>query len=180
MAIKNFWSLNVDEAIIADKIGKEMGEEYQVFFPVNSQLKDIDLIIHNLKTGKSKSIQVKGSRTYDTKRTVVKEMGSAKTSWNVISGSSIFEPTNKIDFFIFVMHQEEYLKDKRKMIQNYVIIPITDFRKITKNQKDSRKNGAFYHYSFAIKDQQLFECNNKKGKVIDFSKYLNNFDLLKF
>ena len=63
MGIKNLWSLNVDEAILSEKIGKELGKEYQIFFPVNSQLKDIDLIIYNLKTQKTKSIQVKGSRT---------------------------------------------------------------------------------------------------------------------
>ena len=41
MAIKNFWSLNVDEAILSDKLNKTLGKKYQVFFPVKSQLKDI-------------------------------------------------------------------------------------------------------------------------------------------
>ena len=92
MGIKNLWSLNVDEAILSEKIGKELGKEYQVFFPVNSQLKDIDLIIYNLKTQKTKSIQVKGSRTYVPKRSEAKKLENSRTSWNVIKSESIFSP----------------------------------------------------------------------------------------
>ena len=58
MTIKNIWSLNVDEAIVAEKLKKELGKRYEVFFPINSQLKDIDLLIQNPKTGKSKSINL--------------------------------------------------------------------------------------------------------------------------
>ena len=178
MGIKNLWSLNVDEAILSEKIGKELGKEYQVFFPVNSQLKDIDLIIYNLKTQKTKSIQVKGSRTYVPKRSEAKKLENARTSWNVIKSESIFSPTNEIDFFIFVLHQEDMKSSSRQIIQNYIVIPIKDFRNITKNEKEMRKTGH-YHYSFATLKKKAIEVNNTKNKGIDFSKYLNNFDLLK-
>ena len=178
MTIKNFWSLNVDEIIAADKIKSELGKEYEVFFPVNSQLKDIDLLIQNLKTGKSKSIQVKGSRTYEPSRSEAKNLGAVKTSWHVIKEKSIFSPTNKIDFFIFVTHEEELTTQKRRIKQNYLIIPINDFRKITKKQKE-RRSAGYYHYSFIIKGKTATEFNNRQQKTIDFSKYLNNFDLLK-
>ena len=174
MAIKNFWSLNVDEAILVDKLKKELGKNYEVFFPANSQLKDIDLIIYNLKNKKSSSIQVKGSRTYQTQRS---EKIDGNASWNVIKTNSIFKPTNSIDFFIFVIHEEDLLIDKRKIKQHYLVIPIEDFRKITKNEKDERKTG-FYHYSFVVKGKKVVEINNKKRKKVDFSKYLNNFKLL--
>ena len=64
------WSLTVDEAIVAEKIKKSkiLKKNHQVFFPINSQLKDIDLILYNLKTQKTKSIQIKGSRTYDPQK----------------------------------------------------------------------------------------------------------------
>ena len=179
MGIKNLWSLNVDEAILSEKVGKELGKEYQIFFPVNSQLKDIDLIIYNLKTQKTKSIQVKGSRTYVSKR--LKKLGiseNAKTSWNVIKSESIFSPTNEIDFFIFVLHQEDLKSNSRQIVQNYIIIPIKDFRDITKKEKEMRKTGH-YHYAFAALKNKAIEVNNVKNKQIDFTKYLNNFDLLK-
>ena len=70
MVIKNLWSLTVDEAIVAEKINKfkTLKKNHQVFFPINSQLKDIDLILYNLQTQKTKSIQIKGSRTYDPQK----------------------------------------------------------------------------------------------------------------
>ena len=125
MTIKNFWSLNADEVIVAHKIKTELGKEYEVFFPVNSQLKDIDLLVQNIRTGKSKSVQVKGSRTYEPSRLFgAKNLGADKTSWHVIKEKSIFSPTNKIDFFIFVTHEEELTTQKRRIKQNYLIIPI--------------------------------------------------------
>ena len=179
MGIKNLWSLNVDEAILSEKIGKELGKEYQVFFPVNSQLKDIDLIIYNLKTQKTKSIQVKGSRTYlSTFPEAKKLVKNAKTSWNVIKSESIFSPTNDMDFFIFVLHQEDLKSNNRQIIQNYIIIPIKDFRNITKKEKEMRKTGH-YHFNYCVSGKKVIEVNNTNSKTIDFSKYLNNFDLLK-
>jgi hypothetical protein len=174
MTIKNLWSLNVDEAILADTLKKKLGKNYELFFPVNSQLKDIDLIIYHLKSKKSNSIQVKGSRTYVTRRS---EKIDGNASWHVIKTNSIFKPTNQIDFFIFVIHEENVLITKRKIQQHYLIIPINDFRKITKNEKKERKTG-FYHYSFVVQNKKVVEINNIKNKRIDFSKYLNNFKLL--
>ena len=174
MTIKNFWSLNVDEAILVDKLKKELGKNYEIFLPANSQLKDIDLIVYNLKTKKSLSIQVKGSRTYVPRKS---ENVDGHTSWNVIKTDSIFNPTHEIDFFIFVIHEEDVSLKSRKIMQHYIVVPIGDFRKITKQEKDERKTG-FYHYSFVVNGKKVVEINNKKSRKVDFSKYLNNFKLL--
>ena len=60
MGIKNFWSLQVDEAIVADKIKIKL-KNYEVFFPINSQLQDVDLILFNKNTKETRTIQVKSS-----------------------------------------------------------------------------------------------------------------------
>jgi len=65
MVMKNLWSLTVDEMLTVEKLKKSLGRNFEVFFPANSQLKDIDLIIYNLKKCKPTSLQIKGSRTYD-------------------------------------------------------------------------------------------------------------------
>ena len=123
MVIKNIWSLNVDEAIVAEKIKKELGKKHEVFFPINSQLKDIDLLIQNPKTGKSKAIQVKGSRTWNLKGSRRKKLGwgDVSSSWLTIKERSIFSTTNKIDFFIFthiehVLHPENMFCDYKTKI----------------------------------------------------------------
>jgi len=181
MAIKNFWSLNVDEAILSDKLNKKLEKNYQIFFPINSQLKDIDLIIYNLQSGNTKAIQVKGSRTYEPRKSELKRYGSGRSSWNVISEDSVFNPKNRIDFFIFVLHVDEITTTSRRIIQQYLIIPIDDFRDLTK-KKQVRSNGK-YHYFFWIShdSKKILEINNKVDQdMMDYTKYLNNFDLLKF
>jgi hypothetical protein len=176
MTIKNFWSLNVDEAIVADKLRTEFGKDYEVFFPVNSQLKDIDLIVYNLKTQKSISIQVKASKTHQGKKGT-RKFGKPN-SWSVINTSSIFNTTNKIDFIVFVIYDENLTNKNRNIIQHFLIIPMKDFQKITKKDKKERKAGC-YHYSFIVDEKQVLEINNTQDKTIDFSKYLNNWKLIK-
>jgi len=181
MVIKNIWSLNVDEAIVAEKIKKELGKEHEVFFPINSQLKDIDLLIQNPKTGKSKAIQVKGSRTWNLKGSRRKKLGwgDVSSSWLTIKERSIFSTTNKIDFFIFVTHEPELSRQNRRIKQNFLIIPLEDFRKITKSKKSPPKSGDYWYY-FVVKDKKAVDTRDTKSRdPIDFSKYLNNFDLLK-
>ena len=181
MTIKNIWSLNVDEAIVAEKIKKELDKKHEVFFPINSQLKDIDLLIQNPKTGKSKAIQVKGSRTWNLKGSRRKKLGwgDVSSSWLTIKECSIFSTTNKIDFFIFVTHEPELSRQNRRIKQNFLIIPLEDFRKITKSKKSPPKSGDYWYY-FVVKDKKAVDTRDtKSGKPIDFSKYLNNFDLLK-
>jgi len=172
MTVKNFWSLQVDEAIVAEKLKTTLGKDYEVFFPVNSQLKNIDLIFYNLKNGKALTIQVKGSRTY---RWDVNEL----RSWHQVKKDSIFNPKNRVDFFIFVWHVEKMTKTKRSIEQAYLVIPIEQFIKKLKEKK-MRKNKT-YHFSFwtNLKDKAN-DGNNQPGYwEIDFSKYLNNFALLK-
>ena len=40
MSIKNFWSLHVDEALVASELKKQLSSNYEVFFPVNSQVEE--------------------------------------------------------------------------------------------------------------------------------------------
>ena len=180
MTIKNFWSLNVDEAILVEKLKKILGRNYEVFFPINSTLKDIDLIVYNLKSKKMITIQAKGSRTYIPRHgEAIDEFSDGHTSWNVIKNESIFKPTNDVDFFIFVIHEEKISQRNRKMMQHYIILPVNELRQITKNHKKIR-NDKTYHYSFIVSaNKKVIEVNNPKSKRIDFSKYLNNFQLLK-
>ena len=50
---------------------------------------------------------------------------------------------------------------------------------VTKNKKKKRK-GDIYHYYFVVKDKKAVDTRDTKSRdPIDFSKYLNNFDLLK-
>ena len=170
MTLKNIWSLHVDEAIVADKLKKVLGRDYEIFFPTNSQLKDIDLAIIRLKNCKTSTIQVKSSRSY--------EHGGEYYSWNQIKKESIFNPCNKVDFVIFVVHFPKFIESERKMIQSYLVVPMSDLKKKVKQKKTDSNDK--YHFAFWVdEDKKLAMDYRDKEVEVDFSKYLNNFELLK-
>ena len=173
MAIKNFWSLSIDEAIAAEEIKRRLGKGYEIFFPVNSQLKDIDLIIFNLQSGRATTVQVKGSRSHENK--------GDQYAWIVVKERSIFDTTNKTDFFIFVWHVETHNQGKRNIEQAYIVIPISELKKICKTEKVKRRTGYYHFYFWTDLKKRACDYPTEKNakKEIDFSKYLNNFKLLK-
>lgn len=64
-AYKNFWSLNTDEAVVTGILRDGLEKDIEVFMPINAQMKDLDLMLFNVKNKKSISIQVKVSRAYE-------------------------------------------------------------------------------------------------------------------
>jgi hypothetical protein len=180
MALKNLWSLSIDEALAADVIKRELGKkDYEVFFPVNAQLKDVDLVLLNLKKMKVSTMQVKGSRTYEPKESQRKKYGEGCAAWITINKKSIFKPSNKVDFFIFVLHSMIDGLIKKEIKINYLVVPINDFRKVA--SKKVVRGGNKYHFFVWVdtKGKRSFDFNNKGGKTIQLSKFLNNWKLLK-
>ncbi|MBI5804171.1 hypothetical protein HY450_02915 [Candidatus Pacearchaeota archaeon] len=178
MGVKNLWSLNIDELLVADKLKHIFNkEDYEVFFPLNSQLKNIDLILLNLKKNKYRTIQVKGSRTYNPTSKEIEEFGNGSGAWINLTKKSVFEPSNKIDFYIFVLHSLEDGMSKKEIRINYLIIPYKDFKKIV-SKKQLRRNGT-YHFFIWIDDKgkRSFDFNNIR-KQISLTKYLNSFNFL--
>jgi len=174
MTIKNFWSLSTDEAIVAEKIKKELGKDYEVFFPVNSQLKDIDLIVFNLKNGESVTVQVKGSRTYGP--------NDDQYSWITVPHDKIFKTENKTDFFIFIWHILDQNKSSRKIEATYIVIPLEELKKKCTEEKNKRPDGRYHFYFQKDSEKKVYDYpteKNAKREKIDFSKYLDNFKLLK-
>ncbi|MBU0962945.1 MAG: hypothetical protein KKD48_03515 [Nanoarchaeota archaeon] len=179
MGIKNLWSLNIDEALVANKLKQELERKnYEVFFPLNSQLKDIDLILFGLKRNNSKTIQVKGSRTYSPSKSDTERYGNGSAAWFATTKKAVYTPSNKIDFFIFVLHSFEDGELKKEIKINYLIIPTKEFKKIV--SKKTKRKGDRYHFFIWIddKDKRSFDFNNKRG-IIPLSKYLNNWSLIK-
>jgi len=179
MGIKNIWTLNIDEALVSDRLKQELDKKnYEVFFPLNSQLKDIDLVLFNLKKKTSKTVQVKGSRTYTPRKSETEKFGGGSGAWFAMHKKAVYEPRNKVDFLIFVLHSFEDGDLKKEIKINYLIIPINNFKKIV--SKKSIRKGNRYHFFIWIDDKgkRAFEFNNKGGKTIPLSKYLNNWKLI--
>ena len=173
MAIRTSWSLNVDEAVVVDRIKEELGKNYEVFFPANSQLKDIDLVVFNLKNGNAKTVQVKGSRSYTTKK-------GEEYSWIRVKKKSIFKTMNKTDFFIFVWYplNLDPKTRKRTIDQAYIVIPLKKLQEKCKKWYKPDKSET-YRFEFLADLKDCWCEDYPSGHTVDYSKYLNNFNLLK-
>ncbi|EKD94261.1 MAG: hypothetical protein ACD_26C00145G0004 [uncultured bacterium] len=180
MPTKNLWSLNIDELLVADKLKNFFKKgEYEVFFPLNSQMKGIDLILLNLKNNKVITLQVKGSRTWDPKKSEVKRYGEGSAAWFRLDKNSVFKSKNKIDFYILALHCFHDADHKKEIVINYLIIPTRQFRIIC--SKKTLRKGGYYHFFIWIdcKNSRTFDFNNSANRVIPLSKYLNNWKLIK-
>lgn len=180
MSIKNIWSLNVDELLVADQLKDYFSKNrYEVFFPLNSQMKDIDLILLNLKNNNTISLQIKGSRTYTPKKSEVERFGEGGGAWFRIDKASIFNPQNKIDFYVFVLHSFYDGEIKKEIRVNYLVVPEGNFKKIC--SKKAVGKGGYYHFFIWIdpRGKRSFEFNNKGGKTFPLSKYINNWKLIR-
>jgi len=181
MGIRNLWTLNVDELLVADKIKEHFSKsEYEVFFPLNSQMKDIDLLLVNVKTAESQTLQVKGSRTYTPRPSEVKKFGNGSAAWFTINSNSIFKPSNRVDYFIFVLHSFVDGSQKKEIIVNFLIVPIDDFQNVCK-QKNLRSDCVSYDFYFWVdpEGKRAFEMRGRAENSIAMSQYLNNWDVLK-
>lgn len=180
MGIKNIWTLNVDELLVSDQLKHYFKKTaHEVCFPLNAQMKDVDLILLDLKTNKVKTIQVKGSRTYEPRLSEVKRYGAGSAAWIRIERDSIFHPSNKVDCYIFVLHNLIDGPVKKEIKIDYLIMSTAEFHKYC-NKKIARK-GNFYHFIIWVdsKGKRCFDFREDKENPIELSKYLNNWDFLK-
>lgn len=179
---RNFWSLNTDEAIVTGILRDETNKEVEVFMPINAQMKDIDLILINIKNKKTKTIQVKGSKAFEGNSTQIRNYGYGSYGFIDVTSEAI---NNSIaDYFIFLIYVLEQFDDKSKgrvyLKQHTITISKKDLEKKVKKYKKSanRGNQQVYHFHIWInpQTQEAFDFANfrdKAQKKEDYSKYLD-------
>ena len=162
--IKNFWSLHVDEAIVANWLKEKLPKSCEVFFPVNSQFQYVDLIVYNSKNKKTTTIQVKGSKAYEEKYDNKIYWTSRHKFW-----TSKINP-DKVDFFIFscfsVFSKSASKKTGSRNIENYfVVFPTTELKKYIRRMKLSKYLGSEKEISFSF---YQYPENGKKNLYEDW------------
>jgi hypothetical protein len=176
---KNLWSLNVDEAVVAGKVQEAFRKQAHVFFPLNAQLKDVDLLITNLRNRKSVSIQVKGSKAFEPRVSEIEKYGGGSVGWFFIPKSKIVNCS--ADYFIFLLHiiSDDFSKKKnRKRLTTHLLtIKPAALYKICKQSKILHKNYSFYIW-VDPKQKRAFDFRDSKKKgIINLTKYLDESGL---
>jgi hypothetical protein len=145
-AYKNFWSLNTDEAVVTGILRDSHNKHIDVFMPLNAQMKDIDLLLANIKTKKIRSIQIKGSKGYEPTKKEIKEYGIGSGGW-------FFFPRKRIDnsiadYFIFLIYViRESSEIGRRVIEPHTItIPTKEIKKLAQKYKTSHGDDRYSFY----------------------------------
>lgn len=169
-AYKNLWSLNTDEAVVAGILRNAVPKHVDVFMPLNAQLKDIDLLLINLRTKKSLTIQVKGSRAYEPKKSEIEKNQYGSAGWFYFHADIIHKCT--ADLFIFLIYVlEESGNGRRNILPHTLAIPSKELRKLCRKYKKLGKNGM-YNFFFWIDPvkRKSFEFRDMQ---FDTSKFLD-------
>lgn len=177
-SIRNFWSLNQDEAVVSSLLRDNL-KDVEVYMPLNSQMKDIDLALIGSKNKKTITIQVKGSKTFKPEKKGIKEYGEGSGGWIQVKKDSI--KNSVADYFVFQLYAIEQcdIEIGRLIVEPYVIIiPTKELIIKLEKYKNASKSGV-YHFYFWVnpKKKEVFDYrdlkNKGKGNSEHFDEFLN-------
>lgn len=170
-AYKNFWSLNTDEAVVTGILRNNTPKEIEVYMPVNAQMKDVDLILMNMKKKKVLTIQVKGSKAYEPKPNEIKKFGDGSSGWYFFSRDIIHR--SNTDYFIFLVYViREDQKIGRRFIEPHTItIPTKKLQTLCKSYKTPHGSDRYSFYFWV--DPKKKKAFDWRDKLFDVSEYLD-------
>lgn len=171
MPIRNFWSLEPDECLVAEKLLDRL-PGCQVYFPVRDV--GVDLLITSGE--RHAGIQVKGSRYYTQKNGV--ELPPEKChSWHQVFVKKL--DRQNVDFYIFVTSiAREGANRITKFDTRFLVVPQSEvLRRVVAKSKGER---GVYRYYFCFNNQTVFDTREKStDELFDYTAFLENWDLLK-
>jgi len=169
ISYKNFWSLNTDEAIVAGILRKETKKDVEVLMPLNAQMKGVDLYLINIKNKKVITIQVKGSRAFEPKKSEVRDFGHGSAGWFFFPKEVVSNAT--ADYFAFLIYViEESKKIGRRTIEPHVIlIPTKVLKKNSLRYKNTHGNNRFSYLIWVNPvTKEAFDFRDKKINLNNF------------
>lgn len=181
-AYKNFWSLNVDEAIVSGILRSKISKTSEVFMPMNAQCKDIDLVIMDMPTKNILTAQVKGSRAFEPDTRDLQEYGFGNKGWCHIGQSTLVNATS--DYFIFLIYviDEDAKIGRRSIKPHSIVIPTDKLKELSKSYKKIVKNGYDYYFWINPKTNEAFDIRDNKYFVseylddLGYQKLINRLD----
>ncbi len=182
ISVRNFWSLNTDEAIVIGLLKKNLSNDIEIFMPMNSQMKDIDLVAINTKSNRLVKIQVKASKAYLPSKSQTKNFNSGSGTFITIKSSAINNST--ADYFVLLLYGIDQANENTlgKIITTpyTLIIPKNDFIKKINEYKNKPKNDSYmFHFWINSEGKRVFDWRDlKKEKHYgDYSEFLDDSGL---
>ncbi len=168
MAYKNFWSLNTDEAIVSGILRDKTDKNLEVLMPMNAQMKGVDLVLMNVLTKKSITIQVKGSKAFEPKPSLIKKCGYGSNGWFFLNKDVVMAAT--ADYFIFLIYviEENEKIGRRTLSPHSVVIPTSKLQELTRSYKRIHGVGYSYYLWVNPKSKEAFDFRDEKYYVSEY------------
>lgn len=168
VAYKNFWSLNTDEAVVTGILRNKTDKAIDVLMPINAQMKGIDLVLMNMATKKSLTIQVKGSRAYEPKKSETARFGHGNGGWFYLDKESIFDAI--ADYFIFLVYviEEDIKAGRRRLSPHSIVIPTKTLQDLTRKYKNIEGNRLNYFLWVDPINKIAFDFRDQKYLLTEF------------
>jgi hypothetical protein len=173
MPVRNLWSLEPGECIVAEEVMKKL-RGVEVYFPMHDV--GIDLLL--VKGRKHVGIQVKESRYYTGY--VWKKSGHEGHSWHQIK-KKILEKTGNVDFYVFLTYLPSIGSHKISRFENrFLVVPVEELRRRAKI-KDPGKPGV-YSFCFHFENNRVWderitaEIGDERA---NYSQFLDAWHLIK-
>ena len=168
MPIKNFWSLEPGECIVAEELTKRL-KNHEVFFPLH----DIGIDILLIKGKKHLGIQVKESRYY-TKGKISRE-----SSWHQIHKRKFIRDLESVDFYVFVTYIPQYGEHRFTSFEKkFLIVPTKELEKRV-NLKNAGKKGVYSFY-FHFDNNKVIDQREKttETELMTYSEFIDAWHLI--
>lgn len=162
MSLRNLWSLQPGEVIVAEMLDKKV-KRCQIYFP----MRDIGIDLLAARNNKHVGIQVKESR-YHIKG------GARDRSWHQVKKKRLAETKKGVDFYIFLTYLPRLGEHKYDSFEyKFVIVP-TDALAKRLTTKNAGSKGIYSFY-FHFEGKKVTEI---RDEPTDYSKFLNNWTLI--
>lgn len=172
MPIRNLWSLEPGECIIAEELLEKL-KNVEVFFPV----RDIGVDFLVVRGRKHIGIQVKESRYYIGRTW---KSGHVGHSWQQLKKIKFDRSKGKVDFYVFLTYLP--ISDEHKIGSfeyKFLVVPSSELEKRVA-LKDAGKR-AIYSFCFHFQDKNVWDervTSTLDNPLTEYSEFLNAWNLV--
>jgi hypothetical protein len=170
MPVRNLWSLEPGECLVAEEIMNRL-KDVEVYFPIRDV--GVDLLV--VRGKKHVGIQVKESRYYISRRW---KSGHVGHSWQQLKKIKFEKGKGKIDFYVFLTYLP--IEGEHKLSTfgyKFLVVPSNEVEKRLEI-KDPGKSHIF-SFCFHFQDRNVWDENvmaRLDDQRTDYSKFLNAWE----
>jgi len=169
MPIKNFWSLEPAECIVAEELARRF-KNCQVFFPLH----DIGIDLLLTKGKKHLGIQVKESRYYSIKGKILREH-----SWHQVHQRKFERGLETVGFYVFVTYLPKYGEHRFTSFEKkFLIVPTNELAKRVIVKKPGK--AGIYSFYFHFDQSNIIDQREKtkETELMDYSEFIDAWHLI--